>query len=83
MAVAANRVKHSSRAVNQERRAAEPRRMSVAATPRLRTGISDWSDRQAGMAAVWTVGALALAILLIVAGVVFYATTYEGYAVLL
>jgi hypothetical protein len=44
--------------------------------------ISEWSDREAGIAAAAVVGALGLVLLLIIAGVVLYATG-SGYAVTL
>jgi hypothetical protein len=53
------------------------------ATPRAaRKSIDQWNDREAGIAAVSVVGALGLVLLLIIAGVVLYATGW-GYAIAL
>ena len=58
--------------VVQRHTAAEPRRQ--------RKSIDEWSDKEAGYAAAIVVGALGLVFLLIIAGVVLYATSW-GYSV--
>ena len=56
-------------------------RRHTAAAPRpARKSIDEWSDKQAGYAAAIVVGALGLVFLLIIAGVVLYATSW-GYSV--
>lgn len=45
-----------------------------------RKSMDEWSDREAGLAAVGVIAGLGLVILLIVGGVVLYATTW-GYAI--
>lgn len=55
---------------------------SPAVPRRARKSIAEWSDREAGIAAVAVVVALGVLILAIIAGVVLYATTW-GYAVTL
>lgn len=55
---------------------------SFTATPpsRARKSVDQWSDKAAGYAAAFVVGALGLVFLLIIAGVLLYATSW-GYSV--
>jgi hypothetical protein len=73
MATVAHRI-----GVGAPRAAARPAR--PATVRRARKSIDQWNDREAGIAAVAVVGALAVVFALIIAGVVLYATTW-GYGV--